>query len=90
MDLPTQSLSAYIVGDMSPDSGSQQFRARFLKRERWWIAWTADVPGALTQGRSLEEARENLRDAIRLMLEPVSPEQMPVPSGRLVEETIVL
>jgi predicted RNase H-like HicB family nuclease len=34
------------------------------------VAWSEDVPGALTQGRTLDEARENLKDAIRLMLEP--------------------
>ena len=35
------------------------------------MAWTDDVPGALTQGRTLDEARENLKDAIALMLEPL-------------------
>jgi len=32
------------------------------------VAWTEDVPGAVTQGRTLEEAEENLKDAIALML----------------------
>jgi hypothetical protein len=44
------------------------YAATFVKRQRWW------VPGALTQGRTLAEAKENLRDAIRLMLVPVSTE----------------
>jgi hypothetical protein len=48
----------------------RKFRASFLHRGRWWVAWSEDVPGALTQGRTLDEARENLKDAIRLMLEP--------------------
>ncbi len=38
--------------------------AHFLHRGKWWVAWTDDVPGAVTQGRTLEEARENLKDAI--------------------------
>ena len=42
-----------------------------MHRGEWWVAWTDDVPGALTQGSTLEEARENLRDAIALMLEPI-------------------
>jgi predicted RNase H-like HicB family nuclease len=53
--------------------GGKEYSAHFLDRGKWWVAWTDDIPGALTQGRTLREARENLRDAIALMLEPVSP-----------------
>lgn len=53
------------------------YKATFLKRERWWVAWSEDVPGALTQGRTLAEAKANLRDAIRLMLKPVDLDKMP-------------
>jgi predicted RNase H-like HicB family nuclease len=49
----------------------RKFRRRFLQRGKWWVARTDDLPGALTQGRTIEEARENLKDAIALMLEPV-------------------
>jgi predicted RNase H-like HicB family nuclease len=49
----------------------KEYSAHFLDRGKWWVAWTDDVPGALTQGRTLHEARENLKDAIALMLEPV-------------------
>lgn len=35
----------------------------------WWVATCPEVPGAITQGRTVEEARENLKDAIHLMLE---------------------
>ncbi len=48
-----------------------KYQANFLHRDKWWVAWTDDVPGALTQGKTLDEARENLKDAIALMLEPV-------------------
>ena len=53
------------------------YRATFLKRDRWWVAWSEDVPGALTQGKSLAEAKANLRDAIKLMLEPADVESLP-------------
>ncbi len=56
---------------------AKNYKATFLKRERWWVAWSEDVPGALTQGRTLAEAKANLRDAIRLMLEPVALDKMP-------------
>ena len=66
-----------------------KYRANFLRREQWWVGWTDDVPGALTQGETLEEARENLRDAIRLMQEPVRIEDLPDASpSQLVQEVI--
>ena len=35
----------------------------------WFVGWVEEVPGAITQGRSLDECRENLRDALKLMVE---------------------
>jgi predicted RNase H-like HicB family nuclease len=34
-----------------------------------YIAFVEELPGANTQGRSLEEARDNLREAVQLVLE---------------------
>ncbi len=34
-----------------------------------WMAFAEELPGANTQGRTLEEARENLKEAIQLILE---------------------
>jgi predicted RNase H-like HicB family nuclease len=36
----------------------------------WIVASIPAVPGALSQGRSREEARENVLDALALMLSP--------------------
>jgi predicted RNase H-like HicB family nuclease len=36
----------------------------------WIVARVVEVPGALSQGRTREEARENVIDALRLMLSP--------------------
>jgi predicted RNase H-like HicB family nuclease len=60
----------------------------FLNRGKWWVAWTDDLPGALTQGRTLDEARENLRDAIALMLEPVDLDKLAAAKTRLVREVL--
>ncbi len=43
--------------------------AVFKKVPEGYIAWVEDLPGANTQGATLEEARENLREAIRLVFE---------------------
>jgi predicted RNase H-like HicB family nuclease len=62
-----------------------KIRATFVKDGKWWMAWTEEVPGALTQGATLAEARENLIDAIHMMQEPVDLTQLPK-SKVVVEE----
>ena len=64
-------------------------RATFVKDGKWWVAWTDDVPGASTQGRTIEAARRNLIDAIReLQAAPRSLSQVGVPlRSRLHEKT---
>jgi predicted RNase H-like HicB family nuclease len=34
-----------------------------------YVAYAEELPGAISEGDTLEEARENLRDAIQLLLE---------------------
>ena len=36
----------------------------------WIVARVVEVPGAISQGRTREDARENVLDALRLMLAP--------------------
>jgi predicted RNase H-like HicB family nuclease len=36
----------------------------------WIVAHVVEVPGAVSQGRTRDEARENVLDALRLMLAP--------------------
>lgn len=38
--------------------------------EGWVVARIVEVPGAISQGRTRDEARENVVDALRLMLAP--------------------
>jgi predicted RNase H-like HicB family nuclease len=35
----------------------------------WWVVCVPEIPGAHSQGRTLGEAREMVRDAVRLLLE---------------------
>lgn len=35
----------------------------------WIVATVPELPGAVTQGRTMAEARENIRDAIELILD---------------------
>lgn len=38
--------------------------------EGWLLARIVEVPGAISQGRTRAEARENVIDALRTVLEP--------------------
>ena len=46
-----------------------QFTAIYRKSGDWWAAYVEELPGAHTQGATLDEARENLREAVTLILE---------------------
>jgi predicted RNase H-like HicB family nuclease len=46
-----------------------KFTAMFEHVGEWWIGHLEELPGANTQGRTLEEARENLKEAAHLIIE---------------------
>lgn len=46
-----------------------RYTAIFVKSGKWWAAYIAEVPGANSQGKTLEEARENIKEALELVLE---------------------
>ena len=46
----------------------EKFTGVFEQDGEWWIGYLEELPGANTQGRTLEEARENLKDAVRLLI----------------------
>lgn len=46
------------------------FTAVYRKVPEGFIAFVEELPGANTQGATLEEARTNLEEAVSLVLEP--------------------
>jgi len=46
-----------------------KFTAVFEQVGEWWIGYVEELPGANTQGKTLEEARENLKEAVQLIIE---------------------
>ena len=47
----------------------REFTAIIEKRGRWYVAYVEEIPGVNTQGKTLAEARRNLKDALRMVLE---------------------
>ncbi len=56
-----------------------ELTAVFQKVPEGYIAFIEELPGANTQGTTLEEARENLKEAVDLILES---------NRQLVEESL--
>jgi len=46
-----------------------RFTAIYEKGEKYYIGYCPEVPGANGQGETLEECRESLKEAIKLILE---------------------
>ncbi len=46
-----------------------KLNAVFENRGKFWIAYVEELPGANSQGATLDEARENLAEAVQLVLE---------------------
>ena len=47
----------------------EKFTAVFEQEREWWLGYVEELTGANTQGQTLEEARENLKEAVQLVIE---------------------
>jgi len=45
------------------------FTAVFQKSGDWWAAYIEEMPGVNSQGATLDQARENLTEALAMVLE---------------------
>ena len=48
---------------------TNEFTAIIEQDGRWFIAYSPEIPGANGQGKTKEEARESLAEAIKLILD---------------------
>ncbi len=48
---------------------ARQLTAVYEKHGEWYVAYLEEIPGVNTQGRTKEEARTNLEDALRVFLD---------------------
>ena len=47
----------------------RQFTAVYKKSGKWYLGWVEEIPGVNTQGKTLKEVKENLGEALLLVLE---------------------
>jgi len=48
---------------------ARQFTAIYKKSGKWYLGWVEEIPGVNTQGKTLKEVKENLKEALLLILE---------------------
>ena len=54
----------------------------------WFVGWVEEVPGTITQARSLDQCRENLREALELMLQTHRAEARMALDGTCIQESL--
>lgn len=47
----------------------RQFTAIYKKKGEWYLGWIEEIPGVNTQGKTFREVKENLKEALLLILE---------------------
>lgn len=70
---------------------ARQFTAVYKKRGKWYVGWVEEIPGVNTQGKSLEEVKKNLKEALLLILETnrlINKKE--VPRGKVIIEPITV
>jgi len=68
-----------------------EFTAVFQKVPEGYIGFVEEIPGANTQGATLEEARANLEEAVQLVLEANrAMAEEDLGSGQVIREALVV
>lgn len=65
-----------------------KFTAVYKKVKNWYLGWVEEIPGVNTQGRTLREVKENLRDALSLVVE--TNRVLNKPTGKVTREVVTL
>ncbi|MBI4809940.1 MAG: type II toxin-antitoxin system HicB family antitoxin [Ignavibacteriales bacterium] len=47
----------------------QTFTLEYWKDKKWYVGRLKGIPGVFSQGKTLTELKENIRDAYKLMME---------------------
>ncbi len=61
----------------------KKFTAIITREERWYVAQCVEL-GVVSQGKTIEEAQTNLREAVELYLESFGTDDLPEKSGEIM------
>ncbi len=67
----------------------REYQVLFQEIEDGWIMATVpDLPGAVTQGKDMDEARANIKEAVELLLESYRDHATKEAAGKAVSESL--
>ena len=69
---------------------TNEFTSVFERDGRWFIGYCPEVPGANGQGETLDECRQSLVEAIRLILEDRRQEGLHGLPNNAIRETVTV
>ena len=62
---------------------AKKFNAIITREEKWYVAHCVEL-GVVSQGKTIEEAKANLKEAVDLYLESFGTEDIPESSGEVI------
>jgi predicted RNase H-like HicB family nuclease len=62
---------------------SKKFTAIITKEENWYVARCVEL-GVVSQGKTIEDAQTNLKEAVELYLESFGTEDLPESIGEVI------
>lgn len=62
---------------------SRRFTAVIIKEEGWFVAHCVEL-GVVSQGKTIEDAQANLKEAVELYLETFGTDDLPQNTGEVV------
>jgi len=62
---------------------SLKFTAIITKEENWYVAHCVEL-GVVSQGKTIEEAKVNLKEAVELYIESFGTEDLPQSKGEVI------
>jgi predicted RNase H-like HicB family nuclease len=63
-----------------------KFTLEYWEDEEWFVGRLLEVPGVFSQGETLAELKENIKDAYKLMIESEPLDFFPAARNRIVVE----
>ncbi|MDP2864067.1 MAG: type II toxin-antitoxin system HicB family antitoxin [bacterium] len=69
---------------------AKQFTAIYKKHGKWYLGWVEEIPGVNTQGKTLKEAKENLKEALLLILGVNRILSRKEISGKVIREPLII
>jgi predicted RNase H-like HicB family nuclease len=82
----TKALGQFVPAEVEGVTmGMQTYHVALEQEDGWYVVQCVELPGAISQGRTREEALANIKEAIELLLEHRTSKF----AGQRVEEVVI-